>query len=89
MKWTRQRCQEAPTKTLAMAAFSPRWWSETTSSTPAEPRSRRLWRNSVQKAPSSESPMARPSTSRSPVSATPVATTTARDTTRPATRAFT
>ena len=30
MKCTRQRCQEAPMNTEAMAAFRPRWWSEMT-----------------------------------------------------------
>jgi hypothetical protein len=31
MKWTLQRCQDAPMNTEAMAALRPRWWSEMTS----------------------------------------------------------
>jgi hypothetical protein len=45
-------------------------------------------RNAVQKAPSSESPTAKPSTSRCPSAATPVAMTTAWETTRRSTRAL-
>ena len=30
MKWVRQRCHEAPAKTVAVASFSPRWASEAT-----------------------------------------------------------
>ena len=32
MKWVRQRCHEAPAKTVAVASFSPRWASEVTRS---------------------------------------------------------
>jgi len=81
MKCTRQRCHDAPGKTSATAALSPRYESLITSCTPESPRSRRLWRNSVQKAASSESPMAMARISRLASWATPVATTTA--TTRP------
>ena len=45
MKWTRQRCQEAPS-TLAAAALSPSWASEMTSLTPRRPRRASLRRNS-------------------------------------------
>src|ERR1700694_280714 len=48
MKWTRQRCHEE-FRTLAMAAFSPSWASETTSLTPRRPRLASLRRKSVQK----------------------------------------
>src|SRR3989304_4649193 len=37
MKWVRQRCQEAPAKTVAIASLSPRWASEVTSCTPPRP----------------------------------------------------
>ena len=48
MKWTRQRCHEE-FRTLAMAAFSPSWASETTSLWPRRPRLASLRRKSVQK----------------------------------------
>ncbi len=57
-----------------------------TKRTPWSPRLRRERRNSLQKASSSLSPTAHPSTSWSPFMLTPVATTTARDTTWPFTR---
>src|SRR5579859_5552538 len=38
MKWTRHRCQLAPTKTLATACLRPRWESEMTKCTPLSPR---------------------------------------------------
>src|SRR5713226_3312930 len=47
MKWTRQRCQVAPS-TLATAAFSPSWASEVTSFTPRRPRRASERRNSTQ-----------------------------------------
>ena len=81
MKCTRQRCQADPTITVSTACLSPRWWSEITRRTPFSPRARSERRNSVQNAPSSESPTATPSTSRPPSMVTPVATTTARETT--------
>ena len=41
MKWVRQRCHEAPAKTVAVASFSPRWASEVTrSASRSLPRSR-------------------------------------------------
>jgi hypothetical protein len=81
-KWTRQRCQAAPSSTAAMAFFSPAWASEMTSCTPDRPRVFRERRKAVQNAPSSLSPTSNPSTSRCPSAATPVATTTAWETTR-------
>src|SRR4029453_15489423 len=87
-KWTRHRCHEAPAMTAAMAALSPVWASEMTSCTPARPRALSERRNAVQNAPSSLSPTSGPSTSRPPSTVTPVAITTARDTTRPSTRAL-
>ena len=59
-KWTRQRCQAAPSRTAAIAAFSPAWASEMTSWTPPSPRAFRPRRNAVQNAPSSVSPTAKP-----------------------------
>ena len=70
-----------------MAACRPVWASEMTSWVPVSPRALRVRRNAVQKAPSSESPTAQPSTSRCPSAATPVAITTAWETTRRLTRA--
>jgi hypothetical protein len=87
-KWTRQRCQAAPTMTAPMAALSPVWASEMTSWTPCSPRAFSDRRNAVQKAPSSLSPTSRPRTSRPPSAVTPVAITTARETTRPSMRAL-
>ena len=55
----------------------------------AGPRERNERKNSAQNTPSSLSPTARPSTSRPPSARTPVAITTAREMTRPRTRAFT
>ncbi len=52
-----------------MAPFNPSWASEITRRTPLRPRDRRLRRSAVQKAFSSESPTARPSTSRVAVGA--------------------
>ena len=41
MKWVRQRCLEAPAKTVAVASLSPRWASEANSSASCSfPRSR-------------------------------------------------
>ena len=41
MKWVRQRCHEAPAKTVVVASFSPRWASEVTrSASRSLPRSR-------------------------------------------------
>jgi hypothetical protein len=71
-----------------MAAFSPVWASEMTSWVPPSPRALSVRRNAVQKAPSSLSPTAKPSTSRCPSAATPVAMTTAWETTRRSTRAL-
>src|SRR3954465_599558 len=48
MKWTRQRCQVAPT-TRVMAFFNPSWASEITSFTPLSPRLARSRRKVVQK----------------------------------------
>ena len=53
MKCVRQRCQDAPVKTAAMASLRPRCASEVTSWTPANPRATRLRRKESQKAPSS------------------------------------
>ena len=72
---TPQGCQEAPPKTVAIAARSPWWASEVTSSTPESPRATRPRRNESQKAPSSLVPMSMPSTSRLPSALTAVATT--------------
>ena len=88
MKWTRQRCQAAPSSTEAIADFRPVWASLITSWTPARPRAFRPRRNAVQNAPSSLSPTSKPSTSRRPSAVTPVAITTAWDTTRRFTRAL-
>ena len=63
MKWTRQRCHDEPTKTLAMACLRPRWWSEMTSWTPVSPRARSERKKAVHNAPSSESPTSTPNTS--------------------------
>jgi hypothetical protein len=54
-----------------------------------EPAGLERAQEAVQKAPSSLSPTSRPSTSRPPSLVTPVAITTARETTRPSTRALT
>jgi hypothetical protein len=59
-----------------------------TKCTPARPRAFSVRRNAVQNAPSSESPTAKPSTSRWPSAATPVAITTAWETTWRLTRAL-
>ena len=82
MKWTRQRCQEAP-RTLATAAFNPSWASEMTSLTPRRPRRASLRRNSLQNVSASEGQMSRPSTSRRPSPLTPMAMMTAIETMRP------
>jgi hypothetical protein len=55
---------------------------------PGQPRAFKLRKKAVQKAPSSESPTANPSTSRRPSPHTPLATTTAWATTRRLTRAL-
>src|SRR4029450_13500354 len=52
----------------------PRWASAMTRCTPASPRAFRLRKKAVQKAPSSLSPTANPSTSRRPAPHTPAAT---------------
>ncbi len=65
-----------------MAALRPAWASEMTSWVPVSPRAFSERRKAVQKAPSSLSPTANPSTSRCPSAATPVAMTTAWETTR-------
>ena len=83
MKCTLHLYQAAPMNTLAMAALSPRWWSEITRRTPPSYRARNERKNSLQNTSSSVSPTAQPNTSRSPVMATPVTTTTARETTWP------
>ncbi len=75
MKCVRQRCHEAPPKTVAIAARSPWWASEVTSSTPESPRATRPRRNESQNAPSSLVPTSMPSTSRFPSALTAVATT--------------
>jgi len=59
-----------------------------TSCTPDRPRSRSERRNSVQNTSVSLSPTSLPRTSRRPSADTPVAITTARETTRPPTRAL-
>jgi hypothetical protein len=82
MKWTRQRCQVA-LRTLAIAAFSPSWASETTSFTPRSPRRASLRKNSTQNGSASDGPMSMPSTSRRPSVLTPTATITATETMRP------
>jgi len=38
MKWTRQRCQAAPLRTVPIACFRPSWASEMTNRTPLSPR---------------------------------------------------
>jgi hypothetical protein len=87
-QWVRQRCQLAPSRTAPMACLRPVCASEMTSWTPPRPRAFSERRNAVQKAPSSESPTAKPSTSRCPSAATPVAMTTAWQTTQRSTRAL-
>src|SRR3989442_1698129 len=67
MKWTRQRCQVAPTRTSATACLRPRWASEVTSRTPFRPRSTSWRRNERQSSRSSAGPTSTPTTSRSPV----------------------
>src|SRR5215813_1509613 len=42
MKWTRQRCQVAPTRISATARLRPRWLSEVTSRTPRRPAAHQL-----------------------------------------------
>ncbi len=64
-----------------MAATSPACWSEITSCTPESPLALSPERKGPQKASSSESPTAIPSTSRPPWSLMPVAITTAFQTT--------
>ena len=76
MKWVRQRCQDAPANTVAIASLSPRWASEVTSCTPLSPRDTSERRNWSQKAPSSLVPTSMPTTSRLPSPLTAVATTT-------------
>jgi hypothetical protein len=88
MKCIRQRCLAAPVSTVSMARVRPRWESEVTSCTPERPRSRSPCRKSVQKTSVSLSPTATPSTSRRPSAETLMAMTTARETTRPPTRAL-
>ena len=66
IKCVRQRCQEASDRTVAMAALTPPWASEITSSTPARPRATRPRRNSVQLAVSSAVTMSKPTISRWP-----------------------
>ena len=86
MKCVLQRCHEAPPKTVAIAARSPWWASEVTSSTPDRPRATRPRRNESQKAPSSLVPTSMPSTSRLPSALTAVATTTLTWAMRPSSR---
>lgn len=78
----RQRCHDAPWKTVLIAYFSPVWASEMTSLTPPRPRVLSERRKSVQDASFSLSPTSNASTSRRPSAATPNATTIAWDTTR-------
>jgi hypothetical protein len=85
---TRQRCHEA-CSTLAIAAFSPSWASETTSLTPRRPRRASERRNSVQKVSASEQPTDIPSTSRRPSLLAATATIAATETMRPSWRIFT
>jgi hypothetical protein len=54
MKWTRQRCQVVPARTVLIACFRPSCASEITRRTPVRPRLTRLRRNAVQNARSSE-----------------------------------
>jgi hypothetical protein len=77
MKWTLQRCQLAPAKTVSIAEIRPVCASEMTSFTPPSPRAFRLRRKLVQNGCDSVSPTSKPSTSRRPSAATPIATTTA------------
>ena len=79
-KWTRQRCQAAPSSTArdgaleALVGVGDHQPHARQARGPAGER-----RKAVQKAPSSLSPTASPSTSRSPSALTPVAITTALD----------
>ena len=86
MKWTRQRCQVAPCRTLAVAAFKPSCASEITRATSLNPRRTSERRNTVQKAWSSLGPTSTPRTWRHPSAVTPTATTVAIEVTRPASR---
>ncbi len=88
MKCTRQRWVVALRIRVA-AAFRPLWSSAITSLTPLGPRRARPRRNSVQKVPASDAPVAMPGTSRRPWSLTATATVTATETMRPASRTFT
>ena len=74
MKWTRQRCQDAPS-TLTTAFFSPSWASEMTSLTPRRPQRASVRRNWLQKVSASEGQMSRPRASRRPSPLTPMAIT--------------
>ncbi len=65
MRWTRQRCQVAPT-TRVMAAFKPSWASEIASFTPLSPRRTRSRRNVDQNGSASLGPICSPTISRLP-----------------------
>ncbi len=49
-RWTLQRCQAAPSRVAAMAAWIPRWASEVARRTPSRPRATSERRNAVQDA---------------------------------------
>jgi hypothetical protein len=80
MKWTRHRCQAAPSSTASIAPFRPACASLMTSCVPVSPRALSERRNAVQNAPSSLSPTAKPGTSRRPSAATRLAMMSAWDT---------
>src|SRR5918911_447219 len=87
IRWTRHRCQVAPS-TRRIAALSPSWASEATSFTPLRPRLTRLLRNVDQKVSASLGPRCRPTTSRRPSVSTATAIMAATETIRPPSRTF-
>ena len=61
MSWVRQRCHEAPAKTVAVASFSPPWASEVTrSASRALPRSAGPYRATAHASPHSPAPRLSP-----------------------------
>jgi len=89
VKWVRQRCHTAPSKTEPMASVRPAWESDTMSLTSVSPRALSPLRNALQAAPSSAVTTSMPKTSRCPSELTPVAMTQHKLTMRPASRHLT
>ena len=88
MKWTRQRCQAAPWRTVRDRGDEPAVGVGDDQLHASQATAAQVAENSVQNVSVSLSPTAQPRTSRCPSAATPVATTTAWETTRPLIRAL-